>query len=105
MFAERQRFECGSNLIYLLHSGSSRTAAKQNDDISRGNHAVLDGVDGGFFCNEYFCRADVPVYTVFVDEGGVDGSALDNGAFWRKVSHWKAHGRGKSAKSCPIRSH
>jgi hypothetical protein len=83
MLTEGQRFERCSNLIDLLHSGSGRTAAEQNEDVSFRNQAVLDCVDSSSFCDKYFCRTKVPILAILIDQRRVDGGTFDDRSFWR----------------------
>src|SRR5580704_12308651 len=62
--AERKRLECGGNLIDLFHAGSGGSAADEDDDVSGGDAALLDGEDGCFFCDEIPGRAEVSVLAI-----------------------------------------
>ena len=86
VFAEGERFEGGGDLVDLLHAGAGGAAADEDHDVVLLDLAGLDGVDGGFFGDEDLGGAEVVEDAVGVDEGRIDGGALDDGAFGGEVA-------------------
>ncbi len=58
----------------------------------------FDGVDSGGFGGEDLCGAEVVVFFVN-DEAGIDGGALDDGAFGGEVADGEADSGGETAGS------
>ena len=71
----------------------------------RADLAALDGLDGGFFCDEDSGGAGVAIDAVFANDGGVDGGALDDGTLGREIADGEANGRGESALAGTIGGH
>ena len=105
MFAEGEGLESGGHLIDLLHSFAGGTAAGKHNDIVFNDLAGFDGVDGGGFGGEDFGRAEVMESLIGIDQGGVDGCALDDGTFGGEVADGKAHSRGEAAGAGAVRRH
>src|SRR5580704_14350862 len=62
--AERKRLERRGDLVDLFHAGSGGPAADEDDDVSGGDAALLDGEDGCFLCDENPGRAEVSVLAI-----------------------------------------
>ncbi len=58
---------------------------------------MLDGGDGGAFAGEDARRARLAIDAVGIEHAGVDGGALDDGAFGRQVAEREGDGAGQAA--------
>ncbi len=78
VLAVRKLLQGSRDLVNLLHPCAGRTAADEHEDIAARHIAALDGFDGRLFCNKDFGRTEMTVDSIFVNERGIDGGALDD---------------------------
>jgi hypothetical protein len=73
------------------HAGAHRSAADQYEHVAWLNAAVLDRRNRGRLREKHLGRAGEAIHAVGVEDGGIDGGALDDRAVRREIPAGQAH--------------
>src|SRR5437870_6639548 len=100
--------EGGCDLVDLLHAGAHGTAADEDENIAGLNAlrpVALDGGNGLPLAGEDARRTSLAVDAAGIDDGWINGGALDNRAFRSKVAARERHGGSQPAGPGLFRTH
>src|SRR5690242_15425506 len=99
MPAEGQMFECGSQLVSLLHARAEWSAANEHHHVACLDPFFLERGHRLLLVHEHTGRTFLAVNAVGVNHARIDRRALDDRAFGRKVAARKCDRAGEAARA------